>query len=411
MAKSPTYLSESFDAIHGRLGELSRGGEDGAVLALDFLLAAGAASLCSDIHLEPQADRLRIRFRVLGSLRTAAWLPKDQGERLLARLKVAAKLLTYQRRVPQDGRARIVFDGVDLDLRVSVFPVVHGEKAVVRFPGSSKPLPELAELGLPEGSRRALEEALAKTQGTILLTGPAGSGKTTTMYAALRHVQSSRADTCNIVTLEDPVERDLEGMTQSQVHPAGGLTFASGLRAILRQDPDVILIGEVRDRETAEIAVQAGLTGHLILSTIHSGTAAGVFTRLLHLDVEAFLVGSSVTCVLAQRLVRTICPECAEPARVPEAAAKLVAEAKLSGAAFLRGRGCAKCAKSGFGGRTGVFELLTVDDGLRELLMRRAPTKDLLDAARKAGHRSLLDAALVAAAAGRTTLEEALKLA
>ena len=394
------------------MGELCRSGEDGAVDALNFLLSAGAKSFCSDIHLEPQADRLRIRFRVHGTLRTAGWLPREQGEKLLSRLKVAAKLVTYQKRLPQDGRLRLLHEGAELDLRVSLFPAVHGEKAVLRFPGSSKPLPTLDQLGLPEAALRSLEALLAKTQGTILLTGPAGSGKTTTMYSALRHIQRVRADACHIVTLEDPVERDLEGVTQSQVNPVGGITFSSGIKAILRQDPDVILIGEIRDRETAEAAVQAGLTGHLILSTVHSGTAAGVFTRLLHLDVEAYLVASSVTCVLAQRLVRTVCPDCAADAPAPEALlAALPGGAKLCGRGFRKGRGCAACAGSGYAGRTGVFEFLIVDDDLRDLLMRRAPTRDLLALAAKKGHRTLLDHALEKAAAGVTSLEEVVRLA
>ena len=402
---------EGFDDIHRRVGELFRAGEDGAVDALDFLLAAGAKSSCSDIHLEPQAERLRIRFRVFGTLRTAGWLPRAQGEKLLARLKVAAKLVTYQKRLPQDGRLRLSHEGVELDLRVSLFPAIHGEKAVLRFPGSSKPLPALDELGLPEAAFRSLEERLAKTQGTILLTGPAGSGKTTTMYAALRHIQNARADACHIVTLEDPVERDLEGVTQSQVHPVGGITFASGFKAILRQDPDVILIGEIRDRETAEAAVQAGLTGHLILSTVHSGTAAGVFTRLLHLDVEPYLVASSVTCVAAQRLVKTVCPSCAAEAPAPEALlVALPGGEKFRGRSFKKGRGCGACAGSGYGGRTGVFEFILVDDDLRDLLMKRSPTRDLLALAAKKGQRTLLDDALEKASAGVTTLDEVLRL-
>ncbi len=408
----PAPAGAGIAEVHGRLNEILRGGEESAIKAAELLLAAGAHSQCSDIHIEPMEDRLRIRFRVLGNLHTAGWVPREAGERLVARLKVLARVPTYQKRVPQDGRLRLRHEGRDIDLRLSLLPALHGEKAVVRFPGSARRLPGVGDLGLPEPLRSALEAALSRPQGALLLTGPAGSGKTTTLYAALRHIQRQRADGCHILTLEDPVERDLEGITQSQVNPAAGITFASGLRAALRQDPDVIMIGEIRDRETAEIAVQAGLTGHLILSTLHSGTAAGVFSRLVNLEIEPYLIASSVTAVLAQRLVRTICPGCAETAPAPERLlARLPGGDKFRDAGFRRGRGCPACGECGYAGRTGVFELLAVDDDLRELILARAGGRRLLDAALRRGYRTLLDDALEKARAGLTTLEEALRLA
>ncbi len=409
MSSSPSAGTGLSD-LQARLDTALEKGEDRGVAVVDALLHAGARSGASDLHLEPLADRVRVRLRVDGTLVTAARLPQASWELIVARLKVQAKLVTYRRRVPQDGSLRLEIDGREVELRLSFIPSLHGEKAAIRFLSPSRAARGLSELGLSPAGVEAFRSVLAKSSGTFLVTGPAGGGKTTTLYAALAHIQQDRPDGLNIMTLEDPVERDLDGVTQTQVDGPGGVSFTSGLRAALRHDPDVLMIGEIRDRDTAEIAIQAGLTGHLVLSTIHSGTAAGVFSRLMNLEIEPFLVSAAVAGAAAQRLVRLVCRECA--AEDPSAAKrlKLLPEAAGRGGMWLRGRGCPACARTGYSGRTGVFEILTIDEELRQAVLEKAPASSLAKLARARGFRSLQEEALDKARAGLTTLEEVLRL-
>ena len=400
------------DKLQAELLAILSGGEDSVIAGIDYILAAGAREQASDIHLEPFADGLRIRFRIDGVLITAARLPRESRENLVARLKVISQLVTYRKKLPQDGRSRIEVEGQGVDLRFSFFPTLHGEKVVIRFMSSSRPLRDIGDLGFPDDMKADFLERLERNQGTILLTGPAGSGKTTTLYAALRHVQRAHADGRNIMTIEDPVEYDLGDIAQSQVSPVAGITFSSGLRSLLRQDPNVIMIGEIRDRETAEIAVQAGLTGHLILSTIHSGTSVGVFTRLINLNIEPYLVASSISAVLAQRLVPVICQHC-RAAYAPEPAVlkRLPGRERFDGFEFQKGKGCAQCRGSGVGGRAGLFELLRVDDEVRDLLLKAAPAAKIMAALRKKGMKTILDQGLEKVLAGTVAIEEVLRAA
>ncbi|MBI5210814.1 MAG: type II/IV secretion system protein [Elusimicrobia bacterium] len=400
-----------WSGMQGELDRILAGGEDRAVEAVDYILAVGSRLQASDIHLEPAQERLRVRLRVEGELKEAASLPGPAAEALLNRLKVLGRLVTYRKRLPQDGRIRIRLAGSDMDLRLSFFPTIHGEKVVIRFLSSAQPLRRLDELGMSGATLASLQERLDKLQGAVLLTGPAGSGKTTTMYASLRHIDERRAGACNIMTVEDPVEHALDGVNQCQVQPAAGMGFAQALRSLLRQDPDVIMVGEIRDRETAEIAVQAGLTGHLVISTLHTPAAAGVFTRLVNLEIEPTMVASSVAAVLAQRLVRRVCPACAEEYRPERRLLERLAGFGLAkDAAFRKGRGCGRCRSTGFLGRTGIFELLLVDDDLRDLVLERAPSRKLAAELKAKGHRDLIQDGLDKVGAGLTTVEEIWRL-
>jgi len=400
-----------FDEFQSQIDKILSGNEDWAITAVDYILAAGARNQASDIHLEPFADRIQVRFRIDGMLRTVGSFPKEFEENLVSRLKVISKLVTYRKKLPQDGRIKIRYKEKDVDLRFSFFPTIHGEKVVIRFMSSTQPLRSFDELGFPEEINKKLKGLLEKNQGTVLLTGPAGSGKTTTMYAALKYIQQIGADSCNIMTIEDPVEYDLGSINQSQVNPVAGITFSSGLRSLLRQDPDVIMIGEIRDRETAEIAIQAGLTGHLILSTIHSGTSIGVFTRLINLEVEPYMVASSIKGIVAQRLVGIICPECRVDYTPSEKImAQMPNREKFKNFTFQKGRGCKKCGMSGYTGRTGIFELLLVDDNIRDLVVEKAQSRKIMETVKRYGMKSMLDNGIEKVIAGITTIEEVIKV-
>ncbi len=371
---------------------------------VDLLLAQAAHHGASDVHIEPVREGVAVRYRLDGVLHDLLLLPTHLQQRLLARLKVLAALVTYRRDRPQEGRFLMRLRGGPVDMRVSVLPTLHGEKATVRlFDGREATMP-VDTLGFtPEQHARFLE-LISRPQGTMLLTGPSGSGKTTTMYSALTHIHERDRGFKSIATVEDPVEFDLGVINQTQVNRAAGLTFAAGLRTVLRQDPEVIMIGEIRDPETAEIAVQAGLTGHLVFSTVHARSAAGVFTRLLDMGVEPYLVASSVSAVLSQRLVRLTCDGCAQPA---EPSADL--QARFGNPQLPRqrlGAGCAACYGTGHSGRTGVFELLQVTEPLRDDIMAKASAGQLEARARKCGAETLLDAGLDLVRRARTTLEE-----
>jgi type IV pilus assembly protein PilB len=346
-----------------------------------------------------------------GSLRDVLSLPRPVGRTLTARVKVVAGVDIAERRVPQDGRFRLLVDGRRVDARVSTLPSVHGEKVVVRLlPGASTIQP-LSDLGLDDWQRDALVRALSVSHGLVLITGPTGSGKTNTLYAAIRETMTRER---NVITLEDPVEIELAGITQVPVDTKTGMTFARGLRALLRQDPDVVLVGEVRDTETAELAMRAAMTGHLVLSTLHTNDAPSTLPRLLDMGVEPYLVASALSLVVGQRLVRIPCESCAEPYR-PEDATLLALGIdpetfSLNAPNAARGKGCPACGRTGYLGRHGLFEVLEVSAEMRRALLARPDETALADLARRQGFRSLRQQGLALAARGGTTFEEVLRV-
>jgi general secretion pathway protein E len=366
-------------------------------------------SRASDIHIEPYDDKVRIRFRVDGVLHDVLTLPKQQMPALLSRLKIMANLDIAERRLPQDGQSRVKIGQDLVDIRVSVIPTLGGERVVLRLldKGSSQStFDRLEQIGFSQQVLNCFRSLIRVQHGIILLTGPTGSGKTTTLYAALNELNCQEL---NILTVEDPIEYQLPGIGQMQIRPKINLTFANCLRHILRQDPDVIMIGEIRDIETARIAIQASLTGHLVLSTLHTNDSASAVTRLIDMGIEPYLIASSVMAVMAQRLLRLICPQCKTHNNPPEQLISLWDEhqkqALLQGQ-FYKGLGCEKCLKTGYLGRTGIFELLVIDDDIKDLVTNHSGSHIIKQAALNKGMSSLRDDGLQKALAGVTTLEE-----
>ena len=397
--------STAVDAV-----EASRAADDAPIVRLvAMVLSEAVRARASDIHIEPQSDGLRVRYRVDGVLREVMAIPKGATPAVVSRLKIISGIDIAERRVPQDGRMKVVADGKGMDARVSTLPSVHGEKVVIRLLSRADTIPDLTTIGLEQRDLDTLVSAISAPQGLVLITGPTGSGKTNTLYAAIGQILSPEI---NIVTLEDPVEIQVAGITQVQVQERTGMTFGRGLRAILRQDPDVVLVGEVRDKETADLALAASLTGHLVLTTLHTNSAPAALTRLVDMGVEPFMVSSSLSAVVAQRLIRRPCEECVAPYR-PDAlivAALGLTAADLEGATPRSGAGCPDCGGSGYRGRMGIFEVLDVDAAMRRLITT-APTEGAIaDAAAAAGMTTLRDAAIKAARTGATTFEEALRI-
>ncbi|MCZ3386725.1 MAG: Flp pilus assembly complex ATPase component TadA [Actinomycetia bacterium] len=376
------------------------------VRLLDALLGDAVRGGASDIHVEPQRDAVRIRYRIDGLLRDMMTVPRNAGPSMISRLKIISGLDISERRIPQDGRTRISVDGTAIDARVSTLPAIHGEKVVIRLLTTTEHVPGLDSIGLLPEQLDTLQRSLNVSQGLILITGPTGSGKTNTLYAAISQVITPER---NVVTLEDPVEIQLPGITQVNVNLRSGMTFATGLRAILRQDPDVILVGEIRDKETAELALRASLTGHLVLSTVHTNGAAQALTRLVDMEIPPFLVASSLNLVVAQRLLRCICGGCSEPHEPSDdiLASLSVDRATLVGANPRRGTGCLKCGMTGYRGRLGAFEVLPVTAGVRRAFAHDPTEQTLLDSDH---FITLQEAALRHAASGRTTFEEVLRV-
>lgn len=363
----------------------------------------------SDIHLEPFDDGLHVRYRVDGVIHASEVVSPKLSAAVCSRVKLMAHLDIAERRLPQDGRIKTRVKGRELDLRVSTIPTVHGESVVMRVLDRASVRFSLEEMGFAQDNLARFNELLARPHGILLVTGPTGSGKTTTLYAALSKLDSAAQ---KIITVEDPVEYQLEGINQIHVHPQIGLTFASALRSILRQDPDIIMIGEMRDGETAQIAVQSALTGHLVLSTLHTNTAAGAVIRMQDMGVESYLITSSVNGVLAQRLVRTLCVHCKEP-YVPSA--DLLKSSGLGrfcdhGTAIFKGRGCDRCRGSGYQGRTGIHELLVLDEPMRRAIIEGLDSNALNAIAARAGMLSLHEDGLRKVAAGVTSLDELLRV-
>ncbi len=386
------------------------GVDDAPVIKMvNFILEKALKSRASDIHFEPYEKEFRIRYRVDGALKESFSHTLELYPALVARTKIISLLDITEKRLPQDGRFRLLLKDRQIDFRVSVLPTYFGEKLVLRVLDRSGIRSGLDKLGFTEKPTRALAEAVKKPYGMILVTGPTGSGKSTTLYSILNSLNTPQK---NLMTVEDPVEYQVEGITQTQVQPEIGLTFASGLRALLRQSPDIILVGEIRDSETADIAVKAALTGHLVFSTLHTNSAAGAMTRLMDMGVEPFLIASSVVCVGAQRLLRKICPSCKAPATIPE---EVLLRCKLSKSeldriAPFRGKGCIKCNMTGYFGRTGASEVLLVDPDIRELVIQKKSSNVIHQIAVEKGMETLFENALGLFKSGVTTLEEVLRV-
>jgi type IV pilus assembly protein PilB len=396
--------SDDYDASVGGVGD------DAPIVRLVNQILGDAVHLrASDIHLESQRDALRVRYRIDGLLRDVMNAPRRISSSVVSRIKIMSGLDIAERRIPQDGRTRFLLDTAAIDARVSTLPSMHGEKVVIRLLTRGDDVPGLDSLGFEPQQLAELRAALAVPQGLILITGPTGSGKTNTLYSAIAEV---RTPELNIVTLEDPIEVQLPGITQVGVNEKTGMTFSKGLRSILRQDPDIILVGEVRDAETAELALKASLTGHLVLTTLHTNSAVAALTRLVDMGAEPFLVASSLTATLAQRLVRKPCPSCVQP-YVPDELTLTglgLAAADLAGCTPLRGTGCPECGGTGYRGRTGVYEVLSVDSAMRQVLVKDPSESAIAAQARAAGMLTLRGAAVEKARRGETTFEEAVRV-
>lgn len=369
------------------------------------LLTRAIMMRASDIHIEPQPRKVRVRFRIDGLLQEVMVIPKDLQHPLVSRLKIIAQLDIAERRIPQDGRCTMLSPQGEFDFRLSTYPSVHGENVVIRILDKSGAMIDLDRLGLGEETLAAVLRSIEEPQGMVLVTGPTGSGKTTTLYAILHKLNAIHR---HIITIEDPVEYQLDGIVQANVNPKAGVTFASGLRSILRQDPDVILVGEVRDGETATIAVESALTGHLVLTSLHANDSPSAITRLVDLGIEPFLLGASVTCSIAQRLVRVICPKCRELYSPPGDI--LVRLGLALEHEYVRGRGCEHCAKTGYRGRAGLFEAMGVTSEIRRLIVANAPAQEIRALAEKQGMLSLRDDARRKVLGGVTTVEEVIRV-
>ncbi len=397
----------SIAQVSDRLNECLALGDAGVVLAVDMILSQGVRHGVSDIYFEPWLNNLGIRYRMDGALTEIATIPKSRQEQMLARLKILARLAVYQREIPQDGRIDADASRDGRSMRVSTIPTIHGEKAVVRIMDPARTLLPLHALGFDAHIATLLPELVGLPQGALLLTGPSSSGKTTTIYSLLREMLSPSPSrrARHIVTLEDPVEYQIEGATQMQVTAQHGPGFESLFKSVLRQDPDVIVIGEIRDSATARTTIQAGLTGHLVISTIHSGSAAGVFSRLLDMGIEPFLIASAIRAVLAQRLVRRICAECSVPSEVDTRLLELYGF-DSSVQTLRRGAGCDACNNLGYRGRTAFGELLLVTDEFSDLVLERSKLSTLQRAAEKSGMKSLCVAGREKVLASETTIDE-----
>jgi type IV pilus assembly protein PilB len=374
---------------------------------VNYMIQQAIRDRASDIHIEPEESKLRVRYRVDGALQEAMRPPKDLQTAIVSRIKIMADLDIAERRIPQDGRIKLRIDNRNIDLRVSTLPGIHGEKVVIRILDEANMVLNLTDLGFEETDLECWQRIIRQPYGIALVTGPTGSGKTTALYSSLRTINSP--DT-NIITVEDPVEYRLEGITQVQVNPKAGITFASGLRSIFRQDPDVVLVGEMRDLETAQISVKASLTGHLVFSTLHANDAPGTIARLLDMGVAPYLIASSLLGALAQRLIRVICPFCKEPYQPSPRELELAAiEQTADTPGFFRAKGCQKCGQSGYRGRTAIFELMEINEELKRLIVARKPTSELMHAARKAGMKTLREQGMRKVYNGITTLDELIK--
>lgn len=390
---------------------------------VETILSYAVKARASDVHIESQESKTRVRYRIDGILHEKLVLPREVHGSVISRIKILADMKIDEKRIPQDGRFSFKVGEEEVDLRISSLPTVHGEKIVMRLLKKSQKVPSLPELGLRGRALRNIEETVVKPNGIILITGPTGSGKTTTLYSILSKISTPRV---NVVTLEDPVEYEMAGVNQVQVNPQAGLTFASGLRSFLRQDPNIIMVGEIRDSETAELAVQASLTGHLVFSTLHTNSAAGALPRLMDMEIEPFLLASSMALIVGQRVARQICKDCAASYEPPEA---VIADfRRVLGTAYeswlkqqqiepgqipklSRGQGCDSCGGTGYKGRTGIYEVLVVTERISKLIVERASTADIEKMALSEGMILMKQDGYFKALEGITTIEEVLRVA
>lgn len=378
------------------------------VKLVDTIIANAVRARASDIHIEPFETHLRVRYRVDGELQEVLKAPKETAPALITRIKILANLNIAEKRIPQDGRILTAVDENSIDLRVSVLPTIHGEKTVIRILKRDSFLVGKEQLGLEKDDMEKLDRIIKSPHGIILVTGPTGSGKSTTLYTILSDLNSPDK---NIVTVEDPVEYMLEGINQVNVNVKAGLTFAAGLRSILRQDPDIIMIGEIRDGETAEIAVRAAITGHLVLSTIHTNDAPSTVTRLVDMGIEPYLVSTSLSGVVAQRLVRKICPYCKIEYEASEHEKHILGIEKGANLKLFKGQGCVNCNNSGYRGRMGVFEIMEIDRDIREKIINSNDVDQINEAAKINGMKTLQDYCRNLVNRGDTTIDELIKIA
>jgi len=377
---------------------------------VNFLLLDAINAGASDIHIEPWESTLVVRIRLSGVLTELVHLPLELMEKISGRFKVMASLISYQTGLPQEGHASAGPELGGVELRISIFPTVRGEKIVVRLFDPSNRSFEMSSLGFDEDTLRTLTQLLSRPSGLMLLTGPTGSGKTTAIYSALYHIVQRAGPAVSISTVEDPVEFNLPMISQAQINPAQDFTYPKALRSLMRQDPQVIMVGEIRDPETATIAVQAGLTGHLVISTIHSGIAAGVFARLINMDIEPFLLASSIIAVLGIRLIRKNCTYCSEPYQPEAGFLRALPEDMVANTKFLRGVGCKECLNTGFKGRSAVTELLVVDEVFRDAVLQKMPTRALQQVAIQQGMQTMWQNGLRRVQGGQSTVEEILRV-
>ena len=379
------------------------------VYLVNLIIEKAIESKASDIHLEPSEKVFYVRYRIDGVLYDYSPLPpKSMEASLISRLKIMANLDIAEKRLPQDGRIQFRIKDRDINLRISTFPTIYGENVVIRVLDRSDALISLEEIGLEPELLRKFDQAVAKTTGIVLVTGPTGSGKTTTLYAALSKINVVER---HVITLEDPVEYRMERVRQSQIDPKSGLTFGRGLRSIMRQDPDVIMVGEIRDLETAQIAIQAALTGHLVLSTLHTNDAPSAVTRLLDMGMEPFLISSSISCVVAQRLIRTLCQYCRQPYAPESALLKEVGFRQNTAKQFYKRLGCDRCKGTGFQGRIGIFEVMIPDEEIKKLIVNKGSAEVIKKYAVEKGMRTLKEDGLLKAERGLTTIDEVLRVA
>ena len=399
---------------HHLFTELEEGGdlldetsEAPIIKLVNHVFAQAVKSQASDIHIEPYQQHLQVRFRLDGVLHNVLSPPRRLHAAIVSRIKVMARLDIAEKRLPQDGRMEVKIGERLVDIRVSSLPTAFGERVVLRLLEKSGKLLSLEEIGLTPAALAEMKRLLQLSHGIILVTGPTGSGKTTTLYAALSYINSPDK---NILTIEDPIEYQLNGIGQMQVNPKINLTFASGLRSMVRQDPDVILVGEIRDRETADIAIHAALTGHLVFSTLHTNDAASAVTRLTDMDIETFLVSSAVQAIIAQRLVRLLCPHCKEPYEPEEAQWHELGMTKDVTGPIFRAKGCEKCLETGYRGRTGIYEFLRMSESIKGLVLQTSDSNQISKAARKEGMVSLREDGLQKVIEGKTTVREVLRV-
>lgn len=416
LAKEDIDFDERFAALLVRAGGGSgEGAEEPVIGIVDMLLTHAIRAGASDIHIEPQEKDAVVRERIDGLLRTSVRIPKDVHARIILRIKVTAGLATDEHAIPQDGKLSHRSEGGRVDVRISIVPTTRGERMVLRLLAASDQVIPLQSLGLSPTDSATLQNEMKRSWGMILVTGPTGSGKTTTLYTVMRQLES---DEINISTIEDPVEYDLPGANQIQVNEKAGLTFATGLRSLVRQDPNIILVGEIRDRETAGIAVNSAMTGHLVLSTLHTNDAPTAIPRLIDMGIEPFLIASTVNVIIAQRLVRKICMRCRESIdQKPEALAALYPPGildqlqKEKGTIRLyQGKGCNLCSRSGFRGRIGIYEIVPIDDALRALILRSAGADQIRQAVKERGWKTMQDDGIAKVLQGVTTIADVLRV-